>query len=222
MSQDNFPDWFPESHVENAETIRSYLISVRGGAPFLSGADCRLLIQWLDDEVPVPTILTTIDKVSAKRRQKRVRTRLSLSICKGTLNRLIGKKHLIPLQIPESSGIENWLQDLQGMTVSADLIEPHQKLISNIRKLLKIETLDLPQKASEIISACRSFHDSAWELAFDEQFDLQEKAETELSALKSLLHGQAWKDAVEEVMRDHVRQRYPLVNAQAVWDALNQ
>ena len=57
---------------------------------------------------------------------------------------------------------------------------------------------------------------------FDDLVELQDAAEAELSDLKSLLRGQAWKDAVEEVMRDHVRQRYPIVNAQAVWNALNQ
>ena len=73
-----------------------------------------------------------------------------------------------------------------------------------------------------MISACRSFQDHAWECAFDDLVELQDAAEAELSDLKSLLRGQAWKDAVEEVMRDHVRQRYPIVNAQAVWNALNQ
>ena len=221
MSQDNFPDWFPNSHVENAETIRTYLISVRGGAPFLSGADCRLLIQWLDDQVPVPTILTTIDKVSAKRRQKRVRSRLSLSICKGTLNQLIGKSKPKPTSIKQS-GLEEWLQALQFMRVSDELQEAHHALTASVQHLIASSSSDHNQKASELISACRSFQDRAWECAFDDLVELQDAAEAELSDLKSLLRGQAWKDAVEEVMRDHVRQRYPIVNAQAVWNALNQ
>ena len=221
MSQDNFPNWFPDSHVENAETIRSYLISVRGGAPFLSGADCRLLIQWLDDEVPVPTILTTIDAVSAKRRQKRARSRLSLSICKGTLNKLIGKSNIKSKAI-EQSGLEKWLEALMFMQVSDELQGAHRTLTKTVRGLVQTQALDHNQKASELISACRSFQDCAWECAFDDLFELQSAAEAELSELKSLLRGQAWKDAVEEVMRDHVRQRHPLVNAQAVWNALNQ
>ena len=222
MSQDNFPDWFPESHIDNAEAIRAYLVSIRGGAPFLSGADCRLLIQWLDEDIPVPTILTTIDRVSAQRRQKRVRSRLSLSICKGTLNRLIGKKKPSPTQSIEETGINHWIESIQNMPISDALLEARQELVSNIRQVLKSDGLELSQKASEMISACCSFLDAAWELAFDEQIELQHIAESELSALKSLLHGHAWKDAVEEVMRDHVRQRYPLINAQAVWNALNQ
>ena len=32
----------------NAEEVRAYLVAVRGGAPFLSAADGRLLIHWLE------------------------------------------------------------------------------------------------------------------------------------------------------------------------------
>ena len=113
--------------LKNAETIRSYLISSSRGCSILSGADCRLLIQWLDDEVPVPTILTTIDAVSAKRRQKRVRSRLSLSICKGTLNKLIGKSNKQPETI-EQSGLEKWLEALMFMQVSDELKGAHRTL----------------------------------------------------------------------------------------------
>ena len=86
------PDGIPKEHLENAEHVRSYLISLRGGAPFLSGADGRLLVQWLDDQIPVPVILSALDRVSLRRRAKRVRTRLSLNVCKGELKKMIGKK----------------------------------------------------------------------------------------------------------------------------------
>lgn len=189
----------------------------------MSGADCRLLIQWLDDEVPITAILTTIDRVSDKRRKKRVRTRLSLNACKGTLNRLLGKAAKPKAtQTVEITPIEQWLKQVYTMPVSKDLIHARQQLWERCQRHIQNNSHTLSQMASELINAGRLFQESAWEAAFDEHIQLQAKAEAELSPLRTLLHGQAWKDAVEEVMRDQVRQRYSLVNAQNIWNALNQ
>lgn len=222
MSQDNFPDWFPTTHVEHAETIRSYLVSVRGGAPFLSGADCRLVVQWLDDQVPIATILSTIDTVSDKRRKKRVRTRLSLNSCKGALNRLLGKVKNQKKYEQDASPLENWLQEISSMQVPAELLNNRTVLMGNCQKHIQNNSLSIERKAKLLIKEGLTFQEAAWQASFDEHIELQEKAELELSGLKTLLRGQAWMEAVEEVMRDQVRQRYAVVNAQRIWTALNQ
>lgn len=222
MSQDNFPDWFPTTHAEHAETIRSYLVSVRGGAPFLSGADCRLLVQWLDDQVPTASILSVIDMVSDKRRKKRVRSRLSLNSCKGTLHRLLGKVKNQKKSEEDTPPLENWLTEIRSMPVPAELLNARQTLLDNCRKHTHNNVLSTAQKATILIEEGLVFQEAAWHASFDEHLALQEQAELELSGLKTLLRGQAWMDAVEEVMRDQVRQRYAVVNAQRIWTVLNQ
>ena len=61
-------DSIPEEHRQVAEQVAAYLVNVRGGAMFLSGADVRSLAQWLDEAIPV-AILCAIDKVSETSRQ---------------------------------------------------------------------------------------------------------------------------------------------------------
>ena len=112
------PDWFPPSHQDSAEQIRAYLVGIRGGAPFLSGADCQLLVNWLDDEVPVPAILSAIDRVSLRRRAKRVKTRLTLNSCKGELKKVLGKGKPLP-PVSESSSEINPPSSLNGLELLA-------------------------------------------------------------------------------------------------------
>lgn len=222
MSLANFPDWFPPDYINKAEEISAYLVMVRGGAPFLSGADCHLLIEWLDDDIPLSTILSTIDRVSLKRRSKRVRTRLTLKACQGTLNKALGKpKAKKPAQKQSLSGIEKWLSEIKGLRLAPALRHPHQLLLKNCTTHIHNQKYSATDCASALITECRIFHDTVWQESMEERMELETKAEQELAHLSSLLRGRAWKDALEEVMRDHVRSRYPLVNAQAVWDAIN-
>ena len=72
-----------------AEEVRAYVVAVRGGAPFLSAADGRLLVGWLEGGVSVARILAAVDEVAEKRRKKRTRGRLSLTACRRSIE---GKK----------------------------------------------------------------------------------------------------------------------------------
>ena len=64
-----------------AEEVRAYVVATRGGAPFLSAADGRLLVGWLESGISVARILAAVDEVAEKRRKKRSRGRLTLSAC---------------------------------------------------------------------------------------------------------------------------------------------
>ena len=72
--------------------------------------------------------------------------------------------------------------------------------------------------ATEAVTAVRSFQEAAWMQAQDEIASLRQEATEELSALKSVLTPQALEAAIDEVCRDIVRRRTPLVSASAVWD----
>ena len=47
------------------------------------------------------------------------------------------------------------------------------------------------------------------------------ESERELESLRALLGMQHWREMVEEVMRDKVRSKYPLISAQSIWNAIN-
>ena len=76
------PNAVDDTRSSQAEQVRAYLVHVRGGAPFLSGADGRLLLSWLEAGISVPKILVAIDKTAARRRAKRSRSRLTLNACR--------------------------------------------------------------------------------------------------------------------------------------------
>lgn len=212
----------PPQHQEKAEEIRAYLVHVRGGAPFLSGADCRLLTTWLDDNVSVLAITTAIDRVAEKRRAKRVRSRLSLNNCKGTLKRVLGKKTkptkaLKPIVHIGLHGLAQRIQEL----ILSDHLTPYQNIL--VEKLTQLSQEDIPmqEKADKAIGFCRIFHEKVWENHVDHHEDLRTEAEKELESLRPLLGTQHWREMVEEVMRDKIRSKYPLISAQSIWNAIN-
>lgn len=77
----------PTEHQQAAALICDHLVSVRGGALFLSNADAVRLLGWLDRAVPVPSILLAIEQAWQKRQQKRSRLPLTL----GQAHRYLGK-----------------------------------------------------------------------------------------------------------------------------------
>lgn len=62
-----------EALADAAEEVRAWLVSARGGAPFLSGADARLLADWLESGVAVADLLRAIDETARHRRARRLR-----------------------------------------------------------------------------------------------------------------------------------------------------
>ena len=215
------PDCIPPKYQEKAEEVRAYLVQIRGGAPFLSGADSQILIHWLDENVPVPAILSAIDAVSERRRTKRVRTRLSLKVCNGNLRKILGKTTKKNSKPPIKNPICDLANQIEQMEVAKKLAEKKKDLIE---KLLVLNNHDCrtEDNISLVMQAGRAFHAEAWNLAEPEQEQLQIESEQELSALRAILPSTKWQEAVEEVMRDKVRMRYPLISAQKIWDALQQ
>ncbi len=213
------PNWIPESHISSAETISEYLITLRGGAPFLSGADCRLLIQWLDDDIPAPAILSALERVALRRRAKRVRTRLSLNATKGELRKLLGKKKQRPKQKSSEHIFAPLQQRILNSLNNADPFYSLQKSIA--QQFLEIDpTTHDKIKAEQAISLISSFHQTVWEESGEERSLLLEKAEEEISEMSSMIPANRWNELVEEIARDQLRSRFPLFSAQMVWDSL--
>lgn len=230
-------DDVPEGYRESATQVADYLIAVRGGALFLSGADIRLLVQWLDDAVPVPAILCAIDKVSIKRREKRVQTRMSLNVCKATLRKVlyknapkeknatmidgVGVEDMIQQSNVEYPGLLVWAQRIENSITTTSLFYQAQEKFAKQIKKMAYESVSRTQISDKIIEMITGFLQIAWQEYGEKQTHWIEQAEDELDALRSLLPQARWNEAVEEVRRDRLRSMFPLFSAQIMWDILN-
>jgi len=197
-----------------AEEVRAYVVATRGGAPFLSAADGRLLVGWLESGISVARILAAVDDVAEKRRKKRTRGRLTLSACKRSIE---GKSAQTRPNTPTpSASLSVYITALREMTVHSGLENDHQRLIN------RIETIDSslgPEHlATEAVVAVRHFQEAAWARAQPHLESIRQEAAQELTALQGVLTPQAMATAIEEVCRDIVRRQTPLVSASAVWD----
>ena len=219
-------DDIPLEHRQAAEQVASYLVNVRGGALFLSGADVRLLAQWLEESIPVPAILCAIDKVADKRRAKRVKTRLSLNRCKSTLMKLVYKKTSSDItEIPEATtyaeALKQWSLAIRNAWNSDSVLINEQRSFANRLEHAGRQKWSREELAEHVIAWINDFQDDAWGQYGSAQMDWIDDAEIELQHLKRLLTGHRWVESVEEVARDRMRQYFPLIQAQELWNRLN-
>lgn len=218
----------PEAEIDNldelaehAEDVRAYLVGLRGGAPFLSGADSRLLHTWLTEGVSPSIIMASMDRVAVRRRKRRTRGRMTLSACRSEIRKMLGARPR-PAEEPSLGGLALLAEELAVLTIAPSLTQHRNTLSAELARIATCASdADLEDLARQAISACRRFHEAVWEALIDQHAALVQDAATELDALRGVLRGGAWAAAVEEVARDRVRARYPRVSAQAVWDALN-
>ena len=212
----------PHSLADKAEEVRAYVVAMRGGAPFLSAADGRLLVRWLEQGIGVTRILAAVDEVAVKRRAKRTRGRLTLSACKRSIE---GKKKGVSpenrTEVPKACAMDlsDYARELAEMVVPPALQTERSKLVARIGSL-KGHT-DHEWVATEAVAAGRAFQEAAWIAAAPEYPQLRSQAESELQALKGLLKPDALAAYIEEVSRDIVQRRTPLVSAKAVWDRVS-
>jgi len=210
----------PSNIAAQAEEVRAYVVATRGGAPFLSAADGRLLVRWLESGISVAQILAAIDKVAIKRRKKRARGRLSLVSCRRIVE---GKKNQpAPKQTSEPRSIEAfeaYAQALSTISVPNQLEPERERLVVRIQAAM--QSSDPEQIAMDALAAVRTFHENAWEQAAPRHAEIRHQARQELESLRAVLSDDAFETAVEEVSRDIIRREFPLVSATAVWDRLS-
>ena len=234
------PQNIPSHYMETAEQIRSYLVSIRGGAPFLSSTDGQILVEWLDSSISPEIICSVIDNVSLRRRKKRVKTRLTLHVCRGELNKMFKKTNstkdpdpsILPVQEKQSpiqKFKEQVLAEILPIQVHPlrtrflkilDDVDAVQKVHSNVFDLKKRKH-EMEEVMQSVIAILVQIHEQIYEATIDEHERLQSQAELELSSLRTILPPVQWRDAVDEVVRDMLRQRFPSLRVGAVWDAIN-
>ena len=212
----------PEPNLEEkAEEVRAYLVAVRGGAPFLSAADGRLLVRWLEQGISVARILASVDEMAEKRRKKMTRGRLTLTACRRSIDGRTASKHAQtePKETTHCVDFTEFLQALNDMAVPPTLEFARRALIDEIQRVDR--ATDPEYAATTAVAACRRFQEHAWNTAESEHRNLRNEALESLSALKSILNPAALEAAVDEIARDLIRRRYPLVSARSVWDRVS-
>jgi hypothetical protein len=189
--------------VARAEEVRAWLVQLRGGAPFLSSADGKLLADWLDAGVPVPTILRGLEQVAERRRAKRTRTPFTLTSCRAVVERL-AKNHLA-WRVPT---------DLSAALAPA---APDALASAALTELAALQG-DAETRARRACAVLRRFHDTVWDALGDERAAVLAAAAEDLGPLAEVLGEEGFRRACEEHARDRVRARYPTLSATRVWE----
>ena len=208
-----------------AEEVTAYLVTLRGGAPFLSGADGRLLVRWLDQGVPVPTILTALDQVAERRRKRRTRSRLSLNAAKGVVKKAIGAAPTptVSRPVPTDTSALAVARDAYADALAHMQLEPEAEALRGplLAAVRSAPTHSVDATATAEIGACRQFHDARWAgLAPDTRDALEAECRASLSVLADTVDAAVLGDLIEEAARVALRARTPLVSAREAWTRL--
>lgn len=195
--------------ADRAEQVREHLVALRGGAPFLSPFDAALLVDWLEAGLSVGAILRAVELAADKRRQKRSRIPLALRHARAAL-----KAYQPPAEGSPAAG-PRALDPLVGALREGDPVD--RAVAARLERLCEAG-LEGEALALAAIDACRWGLGLAWEEA--DRPALLAQAARELAGL-----GEDWTpaqraQAEEEVARDLVRQRHPLLSAARVWDTV--
>jgi len=201
----------------HAELVRAHLVMVRGGAPFLSAIDSKLLLSWLDKGVPVPLIIESIEEVAAKRTKSRITTPMNLNKVKSTVNRQL-KRRLKPKSAKRSKKAE--LAKIGAPALFLELsqsIEPLQRMAGE--KLIAINTDD-ENIINLVLQVAREFHEANWVQC--NQAKLKSEAAEELEPFREAMSKDRWEQAVEEIARDTLRKKTPQLTAAILCEALSK
>lgn len=196
-----------EDAVETAvDEVRSFLVTLRGGAPFLSPFDARLLLQWLGDGVPVRVILYALERTAEARRAKKARTPLNLRHASRAIADVMSTR--LPTIAP-AQGLAPIAQQLR------DSADPLERAAGEAIAALSSEGELLVREALVI---ARRFHEQAWDRA--DRAALMAEAEAELGDLAAMLPPERLGGVREEAARELLRRRHPLLSATALWDTV--
>lgn len=173
--------------ADAAEEVRAWLVSARGGAPFLSGADARLLAGWLEAGVPVADLLRAIDETARHRRARRLRGPFTLRGVERALTAV--RSGAAPRRVP----------------APAPEAVPWPDATAVEAELAASESADPVARAARV----RRFFEEAWAALADHHAALLVDALAELGEAADMLEPDDRARIAEEFARERLRSRYP-------------
>ena len=230
MTDPGQPDFQPDGDHQSdlAEEVRAFLVSIRGGAPFLSGSDGRLLIDWIEQGVPVAAILSAIERTAKRRAGRRMRTRLSLGACKGEVKKLAGLIAARPSGgagsglPPATSGLPALSREadrIAGLSLPPEAAAAQELLVAALRRLCTTGAAP-EQVADAAAGAVRQFHETLWNDTHSLHEPLRQQARLTLAPLQAVVRESVFIDLLEEHTRQAVRALAPGVAVEPIWKAL--
>jgi hypothetical protein len=195
-------------HRDAVEEVRAHLVSIRGGAPFLSPADAWQLLEWLDAGVSVVAIARAVERAAAARRARRARTPLGLAHARRYLDRTPA-----PSRPPDQTRLADRVAD----------IAPNDPAIGRLADQLRaLPASDTEALAREAVRAIRALLDDAWvSLTADARDRLLAEARAGYGDLLADLTDAVQLALVEEAARDAARAAWPGLGAELVWETLH-
>ena len=134
---------------------------------------------------------------------------------------MMGKKRPM-LSVATHSGLLSLAGEISAMTIAPGLKSLRSTLVEALTSISEDHTIAMEERARLAIRACRKFHEGIWNALSTQHAEMIADAAAELDALRSVLKENAWQAAVEEVARDRIRARFPLISAQEVWERISQ
>ena len=220
------PGLLPEEAelARQSDEVRAWFVSLRGGAPFLSAEDGRLLVGWLDGGMGVLALQACIERVADGRRKRKVRGRLTLAGCRGEVRkaRKAGATEpslasSAPVTTGDLSGLRSLAAELRS---SAGKTLPAMDILASALEGIAAGELDLDKAGRSATAACRDFHEAIWLALGEERAQIEAQVRAEMAGMEAALGAADFAELVGEMARSRVRSRHPLVSAQELWDRL--
>ena len=219
---------FRLSHLElsanqlAADEIQSHLVLLRGGAPFLSPSDAYLLDSWLTDGVAVSSILYAIERACEARRKRRSRIPLTLKQAKRHLKKshekIVKSSTIAPISHNEHP-LANLALKLRSSCSTSKGSSDVNALADDLLSLKENDLDLLSRGASQLF---RAFLERQWDQLPSDELEREKiSAREELEGIAPHLDESSLATMIEEVVRDRLRQQYPLLCTSAVLDSLN-
>lgn len=203
--------------ANDAEVVRRALVRLRGGAPFLSSRDATLLVQWLDDGVPVARILRGLETAADKRRASRQR----LPLCLTHAKRYLG--------VPRSAGLAPVAADddhpMAPMASFARAPDPalDPALAQLVAELTALPCEDPDQLADVAADRVVAFFDRCWnDLGATGQARYLDKAHLRMADVLEFLDEATQASVIEEHARGLLRADFPNVSVTTVLTLLHR
>lgn len=209
-------DGIPEEWQADAEAIRAHLVALRGGAPFLSPNDARLLLRWLEEGVAVPTVLAALERAADNRSRKPSRLPFGLHLARPHLGKRASLDHGLVAD-PDDHPLAAVAEVLRAAPTSEG---PGPAALADA--LLALPTDDPEALLRGALELARAFFDERWHaLDPDERARRLDDAGEELGDLLLMLDEVEQERAREERVRDQLRRAWPCLHAAALWDLVD-